>query len=184
MHYGILIYITFGFHTGRKSVRHAVFYQEASTTSYYLYATDIPQLTQFTMCFWLKWATTTRLSNYPFSFSNSRKSALYYLSNCQGVASLCYVPWNSKNRFLLSLLFNHCIVIAYYHLFIYLKRFSWVSYINGSLLIIGCSFADSFTIMLIKKEIAALSKPNDVANISYFYAIVFVCTWSKLPSMY
>ena len=109
---------------------------------------------------------------------------LYYLSNCQGVASLCYVPWNSKNRFLLSLLFNHCIVIAYYHLFIYLKRFSWVSYINGSLLIIGCSFADSFTIMLIKKEIAALSKPNDVANVSYFYAIVFVCTGSKLPSMY
>ena len=65
---------------------------------------------------------------------------------------------------------------------------SWVSYINGSLLIIGCSFDDSFTIMLIKKarkkEIAALSKPNEVANVSYFYAIVFVCTGSKLPSMY
>ena len=28
-----------------------------------------------------------------------------------------------------------------------------MSYINGSLLIIGCSFADSFTIMLIKKKL-------------------------------
>ena len=114
MHCGILLYITFGSHTGRKSVRHAVFYQEASTTSYYLYATDIPQLTQFTMCFWLKWATTTRLSNYPFSFSNARKSVSFVLpvKLSRSRDMLFYVPWNSKNRILLSLC-NHCIMIAY-----------------------------------------------------------------------
>ena len=58
--------------SGAKTINSAVYYQEV-TTAKYMYATGIPEMTQFTMCAWLKWVDTDRTANYIFSFSNGRK---------------------------------------------------------------------------------------------------------------
>lgn len=67
--------------TGRKSVNLPVFYQEV-TTSKYLYKTDIPEMTQLTICMWMKWVSMDRTAKYIFSFSNASKLALYISHHC------------------------------------------------------------------------------------------------------